>query len=77
MGHTDIGGTLDILASLVGTQQLLYELIDHPEAVLRLAGDITQLWLRFYDDLNGLIRATGRGSTPWAPIWSRVIGPRR
>ena len=43
-----MGGNLDILAALRGSQKLLLDLSDDPRAVERLAGEITQLWLRYY-----------------------------
>ena len=70
VGHADIGGNFDILASLHTTQQLLYELYDAPEEVARLIGQITRLWLRYYDDLYDIIKSAKRGTTPWAAIWS-------
>jgi len=70
VAHTDLGGNLDILASFRTTQQLLLDLYDAPEHVLRLAGQITNSWLRYYDELDAVIRTSGRGTTPWAPIWS-------
>ena len=73
VAHTDLGGAVDILASFRGTERLLYELVDHPEEVTRLVDEITPLWLRYYDELDSIIRPAGRGTTPWASIWS----PRR
>ncbi len=70
VGHTDLGGNLDILASLLTSEQLLYDLSDHPEEVARLAGRITRLWLRYYDELYALVEPAGRGTAPWAAIWS-------
>jgi hypothetical protein len=70
VGHTDLGGNLDILASFRTTQQLLFDLHDAPEEVARLAGEITRLWLRYYDELYAVIQKAGRGTTPWAAIWS-------
>lgn len=70
VGHTDLGGNLDILASLRGTENLLFDLIDHPEEVERLAGRITQLWLRYYDELDGIIRPACRGTSCWTPLFS-------
>jgi 5-methyltetrahydrofolate--homocysteine methyltransferase len=70
VGHTDLGGNLDVLASLLITERLLFDLSDHPEEVARLAGSITQLWLRYYDELHALVEPAGRGTTPWAAIWS-------
>jgi hypothetical protein len=70
VGHTDLGGNLDILASLLGTKQLLLALHDAPEEVERLAGEITRLWLRYYDELCAIICSAGRGTTCWGAIWS-------
>jgi len=69
IGHTDLGGNLDILASLRKTQNLLYELVDFPEEVSRLVKEITKLWIRYYDELYLIINKTGRGTSAWAPVW--------
>lgn len=70
-GHTDLGGNLDVLASFLETEGLLYELTDHPEEVDRLVGEITALWLRYYDEQAALLRRLGtRGTSSWAPILS-------
>ena len=70
VSHTDLGGNLDILASFRGTQELLYDLIDCPEEVDRLTRLITQLWLRYYDELDAIIRPACQGTSCWTPIWS-------
>ncbi len=67
---TDLGGNLDILASLRTTEQLLLDLYDSPDEVERLASEITRLWLRYYDELYAVVQKAGRGTTPWAAIWS-------
>ena len=56
MAMTDIGGGMDILASFLGTEGLLYETIDHPKEVLRLCREITELWLRFFRELGEIIQ---------------------
>jgi 5-methyltetrahydrofolate--homocysteine methyltransferase len=70
VGHTDIGGNLDVLASFRTTQTLLLDLLEQPDEVERLCARITELWLRYYDEQDALIRPTCRGTTCWAPIWS-------
>jgi 5-methyltetrahydrofolate--homocysteine methyltransferase len=70
IAHTDLGGNLDILASFRTTQQLIYDLFDAPGEVVRLCGEITKLWVRYYDELDAIIKKAGRGTTPWAPVWS-------
>lgn len=70
IAHTDLGGNLDVLGSLWGTEQLLVELYDHPDEVLNLSQRLTELWLHYYDELCRIILPAGRGTTPWATIWS-------
>lgn len=70
VGHTDLGGNLDILASFRTTERLLFDLYDAPEEVERLAGEITRLWLRYYDELDAIIQPAGRGTTSWAHVWA-------
>ena len=68
--HTDIGGNLDILASLRTTEQLLFDVVDEPDEVARCAAQLTSLWLRYYDELAALIVPAGRGTSAWASLWS-------
>ena len=70
VGITDLGGNLDILASLRGSQSLLLDLIDKPEEISKASKQITRFWLQYYDDLLDITQKTGRGSSPWAPIWA-------
>ena len=70
VAHTDLGGLLDILSSFRTANQLLYDLYDIPDEVTRLTGELRALWLRYYDELHCIIKKTGRGTTPWAPILS-------
>ncbi|MBN1873131.1 MAG: hypothetical protein JXA33_02800 [Anaerolineae bacterium] len=70
VGHTDLGGNLDILASFRETQQLLFDLMDAPAEVERLVSRITDLWLHYYDELDALIRPTCGGTSTWTPLWS-------
>jgi hypothetical protein len=70
IGLTDIGGNLDILASLRGTHNLLLDLYDAPDEVERLTRAITPLWQRCYDELCAMIAPAGHGITCWAPHWN-------
>lgn len=70
IGFTDQGGNMDILASLQTSQSLLLELYDSPEIVKRKSDEIPNIWLQYYDELSEIILETGRGTTPWAPIWT-------
>ncbi len=70
VGHTDLGGNLDILASFRETERLLFDVVDRPEEVERLVARITALWLHYYDELDALIRPACRGTTCWTPLFS-------
>lgn len=72
--HTDLGGNLDVVASFRTTEGLLTDLVDCPEEVERLANEVTALWLRYYDELDGIIRPTCPGTACWSPIWSAGRG---
>ena len=70
VSQTDLGGNLDILASFLNTQRLLFDLSDQPAQVERLVRQITTAWLRYYDELDAIVRPACRGTSSWAPIWS-------
>jgi 5-methyltetrahydrofolate--homocysteine methyltransferase len=74
IGHTDLGGTLDILASLRGTQELLYDVVDAPEEVNRLTRQITTFWLRYYNEMHQIIQRSPLGSSHWSGFWSPGTG---
>jgi hypothetical protein len=70
VSHTDLGGNLDILASFLTTQQQLFDVVEQPEEICRLVNQITQLWIRYYDELDKIIRPACRGTSAWTPLWS-------
>lgn len=69
IGLTDLGGNLDILAHLRGTQQLLFDLFDAPREVDRLVDETHQLWSQCFQSLCTMT-LHGRGITCWGPCWS-------
>lgn len=69
-GLTDIGGNLDVLASLVGSQRLAMELHDRPAEVERLCEEIRVFWLDCYNCLHADLDAAGMGSSAWASVWA-------
>jgi len=70
VGTTDLGGILDIAASLRGSQNLVLDLFKHPKEVRNLCGQILELWHRYYEELHRLIGARMEGSSAWMGIWS-------
>ncbi len=73
IGFTDLGGNLDILAHLRGTQQLLMDLVDNPQKVDQLVPDVHVLWSGCFDTLYELT-ISSRGITCWGPCWSPTRG---
>jgi hypothetical protein len=73
IGFTDLGGNLDILAHLRGTEQLLLDLIDAPLEVDRLVFETNMLWKKCYEELYAHIHK-GCGITCWGPCWSPTRG---
>ena len=69
MGMPDLGGILDVAASLCGTDDLLLDLIDEPEEVLRLTGEIRQAWHEAYADFASVL-SDQNGYTDWNGLLS-------
>ena len=70
VGITDLGGNLDILASLRGTQTLLTDLYDDPQMVVEAVERIDELWKVYYTKLRGILRDSGQlGHTTWLGPW--------
>ena len=71
MGMPDLGGVLDVAASLIGSERLLYALIDEPVEVLRLVSEIEQAWYVAYSDFAAVL-APQDGYTDWSGLLSSV-----
>jgi len=70
VGVSDLGGNLDILASLRSTWSLLTDLRDDPEMVLRAVELIDEAWVECYSTLRGMIKNSGQsGHTTWLGPW--------
>jgi hypothetical protein len=72
-GNSDLGGNLDILASLRGTEELLIDLFDCPENVKKILKKINQLWLRYFNELNDLLSAKTEGTSNWMSLWCEKV----
>ena len=72
VGHTDLGGILDILASLRGANNLLKDLIKNKEQVHKARRQILDAWQEAYDKLWNHMqsRPSGQeGSNSWLGVW--------
>ena len=70
ISYTDIGGNLDILASLTRTDRLLTYLVDAPAEVDRCMRQVTRMWLEIHDRLDEIIAVNSPGRQAWAPTWA-------
>jgi hypothetical protein len=74
LGQVDLGGPLDVVGALRGTQRMCYDVVDQPDRVRDLCDRLAEIWKQFYDIQVDLLRpyADG-GSCCWLPMW----GPGR
>ena len=70
MGFPDLGGVMDIVASLCGTDNLLYALVDEPEEVERLVLETQEAWYDAYNDFAEVLKPQGV-YTDWNGLLSR------
>ena len=69
IGSTDLGGTLDVVYSLVPGEDLLYALYDAPEEIRRLSGEIHEAWFEAFDYFGGLL-PENHGFSAWDGTFS-------
>jgi 5-methyltetrahydrofolate--homocysteine methyltransferase len=69
VGMTDIGGSLDILATLRGTEDLLYDLYDFPDEVKNLTNTMDEIWFSCFDKLHSSINRYMDGSASYMELW--------
>lgn len=65
----DMGGTLDIAADFRGVQQMLFDLMDEPEAVKEILEELDDIWLHVFDENHRIIHKTMPGCSDWMNIW--------
>lgn len=72
MQMTDLGGVLDVLSTFRPGERLLYDLMDHPEEVQRLVGEIHTAWFQAYHALNDVLQPHNPGYSDWSDIYSET-----
>lgn len=70
LGLPDLGGVMDILATFLGSENLLLALYDEPEEVHRLVREVSALWHRLYGEFIGIIGPDARGFSDWLGVYS-------
>ena len=66
----DFSGAFDILANLRGTERLLMDLYDQPDAVCRAADRAVDAWEQVFASSHETILGQGAGIISWVPVWS-------
>jgi hypothetical protein len=69
VGITDLGGSMDIAASLRGSDKLLYDVYDYPNEVKALVTEIDISWKQAYDLLQRLMDQYISGTCAWMGLW--------
>lgn len=69
MGMPDLGGVMDILACVRGSDNLLYDLYDEPEEVKRVSREIQNIWLQYYHELEEVLLPFNPGYSDWSRLY--------
>ncbi len=72
MGMPDLGGVLDVAAVFRGSENLLMDLYDDPDAVLALCREIQTAWRAAYADMAGVLHPGSAGYTDWSGLLSKT-----
>lgn len=68
IGMPDLGGLLDVLATFRQTDNLLFDLYDEPEELVRVLDELSALWERFYAELVQILKGS-RGYGDWSTLF--------
>lgn len=66
----DLGGVMDVMASLRGSERLCLDLIEYPEKIKELRDSIVKVWIKCYDELFDIVNKNQEGTVGWLPAWS-------
>lgn len=69
IGCTDLGGTLDVVSSLIPGEELLYALYDCPQEVRRISKEVQQAWFEAFDCFSGIL-PENHGYSAWDGVFS-------
>ena len=84
---TDLGGILDIVASLRSTEDLLYDVYDYPDEIKEFTAKVKELWFAAFDEQVEFMKKNNQpynnwmnipSEKPWYPIqcdFSYMLSP--
>jgi len=73
-GMTDLNSVFDIICHLRGTQRVLYDMMDNPDAVKAATEAVNRVWIESFERLNALITPHQDGASNWMSIWFEGCG---
>ena len=65
---TDLGGLMDIVASLRSTEELLYDIYDYPEEVKEFIAKVKELWFEAFDEQVETMKKANQPFNNWMNI---------
>jgi hypothetical protein len=68
VGYSDLHGGMDCLAALRGTNELLYDLADNPDAPLAMLDQIADEFLQVFDYFDAMLREKKQPSVTWMAV---------
>lgn len=68
VGYSDLHGGMDVLAALRGTELLLFDLVDNPDAPLPFLDQLCSEFLLVFDHFDAMLKAAGQPSVTWMGI---------
>lgn len=69
VGVTDLGGIMDVIASLRITKQLLMDVYDDPDRISLASAWVIDVWHKCFDELTELIGKNDNGFSAWMGLW--------
>jgi hypothetical protein len=70
VGLPDLNGPGEALARMRGSENLCFDVLEHPDEIRRAVDEITFTWYRYYEACLGIIHQHVPGSITWMGIWS-------
>jgi hypothetical protein len=64
------GCVSDVIASLWGSEETLMAMVERPEAVERIARQLTGLSITLYDEVDTITHSHQEGSFDWLALWA-------
>ena len=70
----DLGGVMDVLQTFRGAENLLMDLYDSPDEVLRCVREIQDMWLLCFNKLNAVMEGEAEGYSDWWQMYGEKPG---